>query len=63
MQDAPEIPDRIAEFRAVILVPPNRKMDFSTSGDATFVLDIIDGEWVTKEDVVINWTVGEQLGL
>ena len=59
VQDTGDIPDGVAEFRAVYLVPPNMELDFSTSGNATFVLDIIAGELVKKEDVVINWTVGE----
>ena len=58
-QDSDDTPDGIAEFRAVCLVPPNQKLDFSKSGNATFFLDIIDGTFISKEDVMCKWTMGK----
>jgi len=44
-------PDGVAEFRAQYSVPPNTKLDFSTSGKATFFVDVIDGLLISEEDV------------
>ena len=43
-------PDRFAEFRAQYSIPPNTNLDFSTSGNATFVLDIINGSSLSQEN-------------
>ena len=62
VQDTSEenTPDGVAEFRAQYKVPPNTNLDFSTSGKATFVLDIIDGLLIPEENVICNWTISEE---
>ena len=54
-----DTPDGVAEFRAQYTVPQNTNLDFSTSGKATFVLDIIGGSLISEEDVICKWTVSK----
>ena len=62
VQDTSEenTPDGVAEFRAQYKVPPNTNLDFSTSNEATFVLDIVDGFLITEENVICTWTISEE---
>ena len=59
VQDGGTAPDGIAEFRAQYSVKTNKPLDFSKDGKATFVLDIIDGNFIAKELVKCVWEVKE----
>ena len=52
--------DGIAEFRAQYSIPPNTNLDFTTSGEATFVRDLLVGlgpPLVPEKNVRVQWTV------
>ena len=59
VQDDGAVPDGIAEFRAQYSVKTNKPLDFSKDGKATFVLDVIDGNFIAKEPVDCVWKVKE----